>query len=44
MSEHPSGVNPADYFTAIKSKHTWSGVKLDFYDLKFFTRHVLGQL
>jgi integrase/recombinase XerD len=33
----------ADYFTAMKSQHSWSGVKLDLYGLKFFTQHVLGQ-
>lgn len=33
----------ADYFTQIKAQHSWSGVKLDLYGLKFFTEHVLGQ-
>jgi integrase/recombinase XerD len=33
----------ADYFTAIKRAHSWSGVKLDLYGLKFFTEHVLDQ-
>lgn len=33
----------ADYFTAMKAQHSWSGVKLDLYGLKFFTEHVLGQ-
>ena len=33
----------ADYFTAMKAKHSWSGVKLDLYGLKFFTEHVLAQ-
>lgn len=33
----------ADYFTAMKTQHSWSGVKLDLYGLKFFTQHVLGQ-
>jgi integrase len=33
----------ADYFTAMKRQHSWSGVKLDLYGLKFFTEHVLGQ-
>lgn len=33
----------ANYFTAMKSQHSWSGVKLDLYGLKFFTEHVLGQ-
>ncbi len=32
-----------DYFTAMKASHSWSGVKLDLYGLKFFTEHVLGQ-
>ena len=33
----------AEYFTAMKARHSWSGVKLDLYGLKFFTQHVLGQ-
>jgi hypothetical protein len=33
----------ADYFTQMKDQHSWSGVKLDLYGLKFFTLHVLGQ-
>jgi len=33
----------ADYFTAMKAQHSWSGVKLDLYGLKFFTEHVLNQ-
>jgi len=33
----------ADYFTAMKREHSWSGVKLDLYGLKFFTEHVLAQ-
>jgi integrase/recombinase XerD len=33
----------ADYFTQMKAEHSWSGVKLDLYGLKFFTEHVLGQ-
>lgn len=33
----------AEYFTAMKAQHSWSGVKLDLYGLKFFTQHVLGQ-
>lgn len=32
-----------DYFTQMKAQHSWSGVKLDLYGLKFFTVHVLGQ-
>jgi integrase/recombinase XerD len=32
-----------DYFTQMKAAHSWSGVKLDLYGLKFFTQHVLGQ-
>ena len=32
-----------DYFTRLKAEHSWSGVKLDLYGLKFFTEHVLGQ-
>jgi integrase/recombinase XerD len=32
-----------DYFTQMKAAHSWSGVKLDLYGLKFFTLHVLGQ-
>ena len=32
-----------DYFTQMKERHSWSGVKLDLYGLKFFTVHVLGQ-
>ena len=41
-----SALSPAqltDYFTAMKAQHSWSGVKLDLYGLKFFTQHVLGQ-
>lgn len=41
-----STLSPAqltDYFTAMKAQHSWSGVKLDLYGLKFFTLHVLGQ-
>lgn len=34
----------ADYFTQMKAQHSWSGVKLDLYGLKFFTEHVLAQL
>jgi site-specific recombinase XerD len=30
-----------EYFTALKAEHSWSGVKLDLYGLKFFTEHVL---
>jgi integrase len=40
-----SALRPAqlvDYFTAMKAQHSWSGVKLDLYGLKFFTEHVLG--
>lgn len=33
----------ADYFTQMKAQHSWSGVKLDLYGLKFFTEHVLAQ-
>lgn len=33
----------ADYFTQMKAQHSWSGVKLDLYGLKFFTEHVLSQ-
>jgi len=33
----------ADYFTQMKASHSWSGVKLDLYGLKFFTQHVLCQ-
>lgn len=33
----------ADYFTQMKTQHSWSGVKLDLYGLKFFTEHVLGR-
>ena len=33
----------ADYFTAMTRQHSWSGVKLDLYGLKFFTEHVLAQ-
>jgi integrase len=35
-------VQLADYFTQLKATHSWSGVKLDLYGLKFFTEHVLG--
>ena len=41
-----SALSPAqliDYFTRMKSAHSWSGVKLDLYGLKFFTIHVLAQ-
>jgi integrase len=41
-----SALSPAqlsDYFTQMKARHSWSGVKLDLYGLKFFTEHVLGQ-
>ena len=41
-----SALTPAqlsDYFTRMKAQHSWSGVKLDLYGLKFFTLHVLGQ-
>ena len=38
-----SPVQLADYFTAMKRAHSWSGVKLDLYGLKFFTEHVLDQ-
>jgi len=30
-----------DYFTDLMASHSWSGVKLDLYGLKFFTEHVL---
>jgi len=30
-----------EYFTDLKASHSWSGVKLDLYGLKFFTEHVL---
>jgi len=30
-----------EYFTALMASHSWSGVKLDLYGLKFFTEHVL---
>ena len=30
-----------DYFTDLLASHSWSGVKLDRYGLKFFTEHVL---
>ena len=30
-----------DYFTDLMRSHSWSGVKLDLYGLKFFTEHVL---
>jgi integrase/recombinase XerD len=33
----------SDYFTRMLAQHSWSGVKLDLYGLKFFTQHVLGQ-
>ena len=29
------------YFTDLIASHSWSGVKLDLYGLKFFTEHVL---
>lgn len=29
------------YFTDLMASHSWSGVKLDLYGLKFFTEHVL---
>ena len=41
-----SALSPAqlsDYFTSMLTQHSWSGVKLDLYGLKFFTLHVLGQ-
>ncbi|WP_197047262.1 site-specific integrase [Paucibacter sp. KBW04] len=41
-----SALSPAqltEYFTAMLREHSWSGVKLDLYGLKFFTEHVLGQ-
>ena len=31
------------YFTDMLDSHSWSGVKLDLYGLKFFTLHVLGR-
>ena len=31
----------SDYFTQLLASHSWSGVKLDLYGLKFFTVHVL---
>ena len=31
----------AEYFTELIASHSWSGVKLDLYALKFFTEHVL---
>lgn len=30
-----------EYFTDLVAAHSWSGVKLDLYALKFFTEHVL---
>lgn len=36
-------VQLGDYFTQMLAQHSWSGVKLDLYGLKFFTLHVLGQ-
>ena len=30
-----------EYFTDLMDAHSWSGVKLDLYGLKFFTEHVL---
>ena len=30
-----------EYFTELMDSHSWSGVKLDLYGLKFFTEHVL---
>ena len=30
-----------EYFTDLLDSHSWSGVKLDLYGLKFFTEHVL---
>lgn len=30
-----------EYFTDLMASHSWSGVKLDLYGLKFFTEHVL---
>jgi hypothetical protein len=30
-----------EYFTDLMASHSWSGVKLDMYGLKFFTEHVL---
>ena len=41
-----SALTPAqlsDYFTRMLAQHSWSGVKLDLYGLKFFTEHVLEQ-
>lgn len=38
-----SAAQLVDYFTQMKAQHSWSGVKLDLYGLKFFTEHVLGQ-
>ncbi len=41
-----SALSPAqlsDYFSTMLRQHSWSGVKLDLYGLKFFTQHVLGQ-
>ena len=32
-----------EYFTDLKAKHSWSGVKLDLFAWKFFTLHVLGK-
>ena len=31
-----------EYFTDLIGSHSWSGVKLDLYGLKFFTEHVVG--
>jgi integrase/recombinase XerD len=41
-----SALTPAqlsEYFTQMKAQHSWSGIKLDLYGLKFFTEHVLRQ-
>jgi len=38
-----SAAQLTDYFTTMKQQHSWSGVKLDLYGLKFFTEHVLEQ-
>src|SRR5258706_7487093 len=34
-------VDTLEYFTDLMASHSWSGVKLDLYGLKFFTEHVL---
>jgi len=38
-----SAAQLTDYFSQLKASHSWSGVKLDLYGLKFFTEHVLQQ-